>query len=461
MKKKSCSPKEMNRRSFLKVIGTTAVVSALAPTAKAPAQPKGLTLRAAIHLYPPNQAIMALLPAYEKETGVKVVFDQIPFGEGYAKQMAELTAGGSRYDMLTPWNFWVNGEIGTGQLEVLDDYIAKAGAALDFSDFVPGQRDLFKSGGHQYGVPISSQTHYHVYRTDLYAAAGITPPKDTGLTIDAFEAAVKKLHMSQKDLFGAVWGFKPLGAAFQMWSSLFHSADGYYFDEKLNPTINSPAGVAAGEWIKHMLQYFPPDVLSYGNNERDEMYQRGLAAHQVSTPLSRVSMILDPQRSKVRDKSAFSTVPYKGINGVTKFAVAPSFEEGWAFVINKKSQNKKEAFDFLVWASNKERQRRMALDSLIAPARVSLYADKEIREKHGWLRAALEQFKANEVSKKAYPKLPEFGEMTEIIGGEISGAYVGQQSIKQALDTANKAIATLLKERGYKVGSHTGKMPWE
>jgi len=221
MEKDHPAGKRISRRRFLKVAGATAAAAALAPVGKAPAQMKGLTLRAIIHLYPPTGAIQGLLPAYEKETGIKVVFDQIPFGEGYAKQMAELVAGAGRYDMLTPWSYWSNGEIGTGQLEVLDDYIAKAGAALGFNDFIPVQRDLFKYGGHQYGIPISSQTHYHVYRKDIYAAAGVNPPKDGSFTIDAFEATVKKLHMNQKDVFGAVWGFKPLGATFLDWSGFF------------------------------------------------------------------------------------------------------------------------------------------------------------------------------------------------------------------------------------------------
>jgi hypothetical protein len=125
-----------------------------------------------------------------------------------------------------------------------------------------------------------------------------------------------------------VWAFKPLGACFMDWSGLFHSADGHYFDEKLNPTLNSPTGVQCAEWMKSMLQYMPPDVLSYGNTERDETYQRGLAVNQITLPLSRVPAVFDPQRSKVQDKSTFTTVPFKGINGVTKFEVAPSFDEG-------------------------------------------------------------------------------------------------------------------------------------
>ncbi len=332
--------------------------------------------------------------------------DQIPFNEGYTKQMAELATGMGRYDMLTPWSYWSNGEVGTGNLEVLDDYIAKAGSALDFNDFDAVQRGLFNVAGKQYGVPISNQTHFHVYRKDLFAAAGITIPENGTLSITDFEAAVKKLHKSTPELFGAVWSFQPLGGCFMTWSGIFHSSDGQYFDEKLTPTFNSPIGVASAEWLKKMMAYMPPDVLTFGNTERDETYQRGLAAVQVTMPLSRISAVLDPQKSKVADKSIWTTVPFKGgINGTSKFDVAPSFDEGWAWVINKASKNKQAAFDWMVWISNKAKMKEMALNKAVAPGRTSLYADAEIRAKHAWLNAADRQFSANAKSKKLYPSL--------------------------------------------------------
>lgn len=455
---KKAAGTKIDRRRFLKVVGGTAAAVALAPAAKAPAQPKGLTLRAIIHLYPPTGAVMRLLPEYEKETGIKVVFDQIPFGEGYAKQMAELAIGAGRYDMLTPWSFWSTGEIATGRLEVLDDYVAKAGPALDWNDIIPLQRDLFKYGGHQYGVPISSQTFLLAYRHDIYTAAGITPPKDGELTYDVFAANVKKLHMFQKDVYGKVDLYKPIAAAAMYWSFTFNSAGGRWFDERLNPLFNSPTAVLVTEYRKGLLPFMPPDVLTYGNTERDETYQRGLAVQQIP-PLSRIPAIFDPQRSKVQDKTTFVTMPFKGLNG-TKFERSPCVDEGWAFVINKNSKNKKEAFDFIVWASTKEKQKRMALDAAIAPNRASVLADREVRAKHGWLAMAERQFKAN-LPELQFPKIPEWGEIMEKHGNELHTAYAGQASVKEALDRSNAAVVALLKERGYKVGTHTGKVPWE
>lgn len=459
---------ELSRRTFLKGIGGATVALALSgcatptspspATTTAPAQPQGTSIRAIIHLYPPTAAVQALLPEYEKETGVKVTFDQIPFGEGYAKQLAELATGMARYDMLTPWSFWSNGEIGTGQLEVLDDYIAKAGSALNFDDIIPVQRDLFNYQGKQYGIPISSQTFLLAVRHDIYTAAGLTPPKDGELTYDTYLANTKKLHFFEKDVYGVVEGFQPLAAAAMTWAMLFNSAGGRWFDEKMNPTFNSPIATLCTEYKLELLKQMPPDVLTFGNTERDEVYQRGLAAHSVP-PLSRIPAVYDKEKSKVQEKTTWVTMPYRGLNGTT-FERAPSVDEGWAFVINKNSKVKQEAFDFIVWASTKEKQIKMAMDSAIAPNRASVLSDKEVLAKHGWLEVAQNQFKANRPESQ-YPKMPEWGEIMEKFGGELHTAYTGQSKIQEALDRANNAIAALLKERGYAVGTHSGKFPWE
>jgi hypothetical protein len=86
--------------------------------------------------------------------------------------------------------------------------------------------------------------------------------------------------------------------------------------------------------------------------------------------------------------------------------------------------------------------------------------DKDVRAKHGWLAVAERQFKAN-LPQFQFPKIPEWGEIMEKHGNELHTAYARQASVKEALDRSNAAVVALLKERGYKVGTHTWKMPWE
>ncbi|MBI4736438.1 MAG: hypothetical protein HY766_10360 [candidate division NC10 bacterium] len=101
-----------------------------------------------------------------------------------------------------------------------------------------------------------------------------------------------------------------------------------------------------------------------------------------------------------------------------------------------------------------------ACPSAIAPNRASVLADKDVRARHGWLAVAERQFKAN-LPESQFPKIPEWGEIMKKHGNELHVAYARQASVKEALNRSNAAVVALLKERGYKVGTHRGKIPWE
>ena len=49
----------------------------------------------------------------------------------------------------------------------------------------------------------------------------------------------------------------------------------------------------------------------------------------------------------------------------------------------------------------------------------------------------------------AMPQLPEFSEISEIIGKRMAQAIVGQVPAKEALDTAATETVAMLTQRGY------------
>ena len=123
----------MTRRDFIRGVVAAGSVGALSAAAsKAPAQPRGVTLRALVYPYPVTKAIRDMLPEYEKQTGVKVEWEEAPYADVLSKQMAELIAKTDRYDIFNMSNKFVGVEAGTGELLALDEMIAKAGAALDW-----------------------------------------------------------------------------------------------------------------------------------------------------------------------------------------------------------------------------------------------------------------------------------------------------------------------------------------
>jgi len=446
----------MTRRNFIRGVVSAGTLGALSATSsKAPAQPRGVTLRALVYPYPVTKAIRDMLPEYEKQTGVKVEWEEAPFSEALSKQMAELVAKTDRYDIFTPSNMWVGAEAGTGQLLPLDDLIARAGAALDWQDFMPKQRQMFAFRGKAYGIPLSSNIMMTAYRRDIFDQEGIkVPPLGTSYTHDEWLAIVKRLAKGKQK--GTTFLVNPMAAATQVWSNMLVSAGGRFFDEKLTPVFNSKEGLLAAEYVRELMKYAPEDMLRYGNTEANEAMMRGEVATQAPQWASRIPMVEDKEKSKVAGMVRWTTLPYAGWVPGRKVGLA--LNDGWAIMIPKASKHQREAFDFAVWCVAKEKQTKFVTETQVPPTRTSVFQKPELHQRLIWLPVMKEQL-GNTFD---FPVIPEWAEILEKVGAEIHAGWAGQYPVAKALDRANQLVTDLLKERQYPVGTWTGaKLPWE
>ena len=446
----------MTRRDFIRGVVAAGSVGALSATAsKAPAQTRGVTLRALVYPYPVTKAIRDMLPEYEKQTGVKVEWEEAPFSEALSKQMAELVANTDRYDFFTVSNMWLGAEAGTGQLLALDDPIAKAGSAFDWQDFMPKQRQMFAFRGKAYGIPLSSNIMMTAYRKDVFDQEGIkVPPLGTSYTHDQWLGIVKRLAKGKQK--STTFLVNPMAAATQVWSNVLMSAGGRFFDEKLNPTFNSKQGLLAAEYVRELMNYAPEDMLRYGNTEANEAMMRGEVVTQAPQWASRIPMVEDKEKSKVAGKVRWTTLPYAGWVPGRKVGLA--LNDGWAITIPKASRHQREAFDFAAWCVTKDKQTKFVTETLVPPTRTSVFDKPELHQKFVWLPVMKEQL-GNTFD---FPIIPEWAEILEKVGAEIHGGWAGQYPLAKALDRANQLVTDLLKERRYPVGTWTGaKLPWE
>jgi multiple sugar transport system substrate-binding protein len=445
----------MTRRHFmhgLAAAGGAAALSAIAT--KAPAQSRGITLRALMYPYPVTKAIRAMVPEYEKATGVKVEWDEAPFSELLSKQMTELVARTSRYDLFTISNMWVGAEAGTGQLLALDELIGKADAKLDWPDILPKQRGMFTFKGKPYGIPLSSNIYLMTYNKEVFDHEGIkVPPPGASFAHDEWLRIVKRLTKGKQK--GTAFSINPMAAATQVWSCVMMSAGGRFFDEKLTPVLNSKEGLLAAEYMKELMSAAPPDILRYGNTEAAEALMRGDVVTAAPQWASRIPMVVDKEKSKIAGTARWSTLPFAGWSGRK---VGLAINDGWGITIPKASKYAREAFEFAAWCVEKEKQLKFMLETQVSPTRSSVFDRPELREKFIWMPVMKEQL-ANSFD---FPILPEWAEALEKIGAELHAGWGGQYPIPKALDRANQLVADLLKERNYPVGTWSGaKLPWE
>jgi hypothetical protein len=93
-----------------------------------------------------------------------------------------------------------------------------------------------------------------------------------------------------------------------------------------------------------------------------------------------------------------------------------------------------------------------------AAPRRSVFGNPDLLKRQPWLEVIRRQLENTFI----YPQIPEWTEILDKIGTELIGAYGKQFSLKEALDRVTTATATLLKDRGYPVGTWRGsKLPWE
>ena len=446
----------MTRRAFIRGVVATGSAGALAAVAsKAPAQTKGVTLRVLVYPYPVTKAIRDMLPEYEKQTGVKVEWEEVPYAEVLSKQMAELIAKTDRYDVFNFSNKFVGAEAGTGQLLPLDDLIAKAGAPLDWQDFIAKQRQMFTYKGKTYGIPLSSNIMMCAYRKDVFDREGIkVPPLGMSFTHTEWTNIVKRLTKDGQK--GTSFNTQAMQVPSENWSNVMLSAGGRWFDEKLNPTLNSKEGLLAVEWMRELLNYAPADVLRYTNVETNEAMMSGVVVTQTLQWASRIPMVEDKEKSKVAGKIRWTTLPFAGWVPERKVGLAAN--DGWCMGIPRASKHQREAFDFAVWCVTKDKQTRFISELQVPPTRSSVFDKPELHQKFIWLPVMKVQLE----NAYDFPNIPEWSEILEKVGAEIHGGWSGQYPLAKALDRANELVAQLLKERNYPVGTWKGaKLPWE
>ncbi len=445
----------MTRRSFVRgMLGVGGAAALSAVGRKAPAQSRGITLRALMYPYPVTKAIRGMLPDYEKQTGVKVEWDEAPFSDLLSKQVAELIAKSGRYDLFTISNMWVGAEAGTGELLALDELIGKADASVDWADIIPKQRQMFTFKGKPFGVPLSSNIYLTTMNRDVFEREGITvPPLGTSFTHDEWLAIVKRLTKgSQK---GTAFSINPMAAACQVWSCVMISAGGRFFDEKMFPVLNAKEGLLAAEFMRELMNYAPGDILRYGNVETAEAVMRGDVATAAPQWASRIPMVEDKEKSKVAGKVRWSTLPFAGWGGRK---VGLAINDGWGITIPKASKHPKEAFDFAAWCVDKEKQMKFLLETQVTPTRSSVFDRAELKQKFAWLPVMKEQLS----NSFDFPIIPEWAEILEKVGAELHAGWAGQYPIAKAIERSNQLIVELLKERNYPVGTWKGaKLPWE
>jgi multiple sugar transport system substrate-binding protein len=218
----------MNRRDTLKA-GAITVFGAAFPFSGVQAQNRyakyaGKTVVFSVPAHPHYDAMMKILPAFTKETGIKVETDKLAMGRMKEKQLLEMAKPSGDFDLGCYVVMWKGEYVAKNLIQPLKPFFdnpALADPAYDMQDIVPiylenlglvgGPKGYLAGPGAQlYGLPYGAETSVLAYRRDIFAKHNLQPPE----TYDDFRKLLR-MHQGQgrHRRTGQPWPGRPPGGA--------------------------------------------------------------------------------------------------------------------------------------------------------------------------------------------------------------------------------------------------------
>ena len=315
-------------------------------------------IRVLLANHPYGELLKPEIPNFEKETGIKVIIEQLQESQLTQKLTTEFTTGSSTVDvfMTRPLQetllFNKN-----GWYAPLDAY--------DFSDYPVNTVDVGRKEGKPYVVPLVTEWQVLYYRKDLFENAGLAVPANF---VD-LENAARVLNT------GGVAGFGSRGAgaaAVTQLSSYVYNYGGKYLDNNV-AVFDSPEAVDATRFYGRLLgSYGPQGVTAMSWEALMPVFQAGRLAMWTDASVF-YGQIVDPTKTQVPEANVGVAKLPAGPKGDSPFIVV-----SWAMGVSSKSKDMDSAMQFLTWATSKE----LALKGMaanITMARNSVWDDPSVK----------------------------------------------------------------------------------
>jgi len=443
----------LNRRRFLRstaiAAGLTASGTRLARLGAQSAKPYAGTrikMSQVSHAY--AAALLAKLPAFEQQTGIKVEIDQMSFPVLNQREDLELASGSGAYDVMQMIFIRSGRWIGAGWAEPLNAYIDDPKltdkAALEVNDFVAGAMAPFKRGETIYALPWLSDSTVVGYRADLFYKAGYAKFPES---FEALQEAAAKIHSRQ------VAGFVTEDNLHWIFPNWLLSYGGNFFanpPSDLTPSFDTPEAIkAAGIFTTMLSKYSPPGGIKLDPSIAQAIMQQGKAACFLDG-MGNTQHIIDPRKTTLGDRMAFTNTPSGPKGHFPQLAVHGYF-------INKASKNKAAAWEFIKWAVSKETMLSAALEQgHLACTRASVLDHPEVRKKFTWRGSDLAALHLS-VMKRAgagymvYRTVPQFPPIGDRVIIAMTAIASGQTNITDGMKSLQKDAEAILEKAGVKI----------
>jgi multiple sugar transport system substrate-binding protein len=400
---------------------------------------------------PAFQAMQRIHDELEKEAGGKIDLHVVDFDALHQQTLLNMQNKVSSYDIVAI-EASQYGEYKAGLID-LTPLIKQSG--MDGSDFQEAAWNGTTYDGKQFGLPFQPHSEILGYRKDLFAEAGLQPPK----TEDELLAAAKKLHHSKPGLSGVCWpGARgtPVGQTFiysmgdnhQPMIDLAKQGEGFDVQNikpaNMKPMFDTPAGHTAAKFVKELIEVSPPGILNLAWDEGARLFGEGECAMIYVWSARSATWDLDPN-SKAHGKVGYvPKPPGKGFHAASSLG-------GWFLSIPSNIDKSRVplAWKTIEWMTSKKILTKLTeYGDCVAP-RHSIAADPAVVARCPVVTAMDEFSKEGVFNGWERPPIAELQQVVDIAGTQMHEMASGKITPDQAVANSQKLVDQMMRQAGY------------
>jgi len=280
---------------------------------------------------------------------IEVKFQQLAWGDYTQKLLSAVQAGNppdiGGGDSGIPFNMDAQGQT----LDISDLYAEweKDGTFADMPDWA---HEKWRYNGKAVGITWQFDQRAIFYRTDLFEAAGITPPT----TWEELLAAAKALNKPDEGQIGIAFpGKQGSYDTDQFYMTFVMQAGGGLSDIDGNPTFDTPEQLAALKMVKELSQYAAPGTPSWTFTEVLKEFNQGKAAMAFGGGW----FVGDIKKNAPQLADKIGVLPVLIGPGGKEAQHCVSFANPW--MIYNQTKHPEQAKEFLRWMMKKENLQKL------------------------------------------------------------------------------------------------------